>query len=118
MAVKELQDRLRPRSGVVTTGSTWDPQTSLLAGTGQAVIGAQSVESASGNLELIRSLRRGELLFSEAFQDVTDEGRSVAVEQLLILFRSVASRCPEQLANQFVAQRSGPSPWRVEPKTT
>jgi len=98
---------------MVTTGSAWHPHRSLLACTGQAIIGAQSVESTSGNLELFRSLCGGQLLFSKAFQDVTNEGWGVPVEQLLVLFRSVASGGPAQLANHFVAQSFS---WSAPPK--
>ena len=113
--LKELQDGLWPRRRVVTTGSAWDPQRSLLAGTGQAVIRAQSVESASRNFKLVRSLCGGQLLFSKTLQDVTNEGWGVSVEQLLVLFRSVASGGPARLANQFVAQSSS---WSARPPTT
>jgi hypothetical protein len=83
---------------------------SLLAGTGQPVIRAQSVETTPANFELISSLRGGQLRLSKSLQDVADEGRRMAVEQLLVLFRSKGSDGSAQLANQIAAHPTLRSP--------
>jgi hypothetical protein len=49
-------------------------------GTGGEVFGAQGIETAAGNLELVSRFGGTEPQFAKTIKNVTDEGRRVAME--------------------------------------
>lgn len=69
---------------------------------GFEVFGAQSIETAPGNFELVSGLGGAESQFAKTIQNVTNEGRRVSMEQLLVLFKNGAWRRTASRTSFFV----------------
>jgi hypothetical protein len=74
---------------MIPAGSAGHPHVSGFVGAGFQVFGAERVEAATGNLELVSRLAGAEPQFPKAIQHVTNEGRSMPMKQLLVLFKSI-----------------------------
>jgi len=104
-----MDDGLGPGSGVVPTGTAWCPKVSLLACPSAEVIGGEGIEAASGNSELAGGFDARQSSLSKPIQNVADEGMGVAMEQLLVLFKSVSSTRAAPTASHFVGLRYAPA---------
>jgi hypothetical protein len=65
---------------MITTGTARYPRLSRFVGAGFKVFGAQGIEAAAGNFELISRLGGAEPQFAKTLQNVTNEGRSMPME--------------------------------------
>lgn len=93
---------------MITTGTPGYPRVSRFVGAGFKVFGAQGIEAAAGNFELISRFGGAEPQFAKTIQNVTNEGRSVPMEQLLVLFKSIDSARATLRASHFVGLYLGP----------
>jgi len=84
---QEIQDGLGPRLGMIATRNAGDPKGFLLLGAGEVVSGGQSVKATGRESELFSGLGGGQRLLLESIQHMTDEGGSVAMDELLMLFK-------------------------------
>jgi len=84
---EKLDDRLGPSGGMVATRGVGCPQTLLAAGASLEVIGVKGVEAAGRQAELLRSLDSRQGAPSESLQYMADEGGSVTMDELLVLFK-------------------------------
>ena len=85
---EEVSDWFGPGDGMVATRGSRAPLIRFLLGSGQKVIGGERIETAPRQTELIGGLGCGQSLVLERSQDMANEGRSVAVRELLVLFKS------------------------------
>ena len=101
---------------MIPAGTARDPDVGRFVGAGFEVFGAQGIESAAGNLELVSRFGGAEPPFPKALQNVTNEGRRMPMEQLLVLFKNLASTRAAPRASHFVGLRFAPAdsmtgPW-------
>ena len=73
---------------MVATGARWRPKAVLGLGAGAERIAGENVEATTGEAELVRRFSPRWFVLAEEFEDVTNEGCGVTVEQLLVLFIS------------------------------
>ena len=76
---EEVDDRLGPSGGVVTTRGSRDPQSLFLARVGAKVTGGERIEAAGGQAELLGGFGGRQRMLPEGSQHMTDEGRCVAI---------------------------------------
>jgi len=76
---EEVDDRLGPSGGVVTTRGSRNPQLLLLARAGTKVTGGEGIEAAGGQAELLGSFGGRQRVLPEGSPHMTDEGRCVAI---------------------------------------
>jgi hypothetical protein len=87
--LEEISDRLGPGRGMVTAGGSWNPQTLFLVGASEEVSGGENIEATAGNAQLRGGFGGCQRVLPERRQDMADEGRSMTICQLLVLFKSV-----------------------------
>ena len=75
---------------MITARSARQPYVGCFVRPGFEVLGAQSIETAPGNFELVSGLGGAESQLPKTLQNVTNEGRRVSMEQLLVLFKNAA----------------------------
>ena len=83
---------------------------------GFEVFGAEGIESAAGDLELVSRFGGVEPPLAKTLQNVTNEGGRMPMEQLLVLFKNVGSTRAASRASHFVGLRFAPAssmtgPW-------
>ena len=84
---EEVQDRLRPRSGMIATRSARGPEGRLFLGACGVVSGGQSIEAAGREFELLGGLDGTQRVLPERFEHMADEGGRVTMDELLMLFK-------------------------------
>jgi len=84
---EQVQDGLRPSGGVIAPGSARRPEGWLFASTRGVVSGGDRVEPAAGEAELAGGLGDTHRVLPESFEHMADERGSVAMDELLILFK-------------------------------
>src|SRR5208282_4761563 len=97
---QEVQDRLRPGSGVVASRAAGRPVRALFLRAGAEVGGGQAVEPTAGEAELFRRLRGAQGALPEGVEHMADEGGGVATMELLILFKDPQNTCRPWLHHQ------------------
>ena len=76
---EEVDDRLGPGGGMVTTRGSRDPQPLFLVRVGAEVTGGERIEAASGQAELLGGFGGRQGVLPEGSQHMADEGRRVAI---------------------------------------
>ena len=94
---------------MIAAGTAREPDVGRSAGAGLEVFGAEGIESAAGNLELVSRFGGTEPPLTKTLQNVTNEGRRMPMEQLLVLFKNVASTRAAPRASHFVSLRFAPA---------
>lgn len=87
---------------MITAGTARHPYLGRFVRAGFEVFGAQGIETAAGNFELVSRLGGTEPQFPKTIQHVTNEGRRMSVEQLLVLFKSGGCRRTALRTSHFV----------------
>jgi hypothetical protein len=77
---EEIDDGLRPRSGVVAARAAWTPEAGPFLSAGLAVVTGQDIESAGRDVQLVGSFGGRERALVEAFENMADEGKAVSME--------------------------------------
>ena len=112
--MQQRQHGLRPGLGMIAPGSAGRPKVGLLLGAGAQVSGGQRVQAAAREAELLGGLRGGQRAQAKTFQDVTDEGGRVAMEQLVVFFKGQSLGAPRlPTASLFVGHRYARPPQRL-----
>jgi len=106
---EKAQNRGGPSRSMITAGTARHPYVSQVVRAGFEVFSVQSVETAAGNFELVSGLGGAESQFPKTIQNVTNEGRGLPMEQLLVLFKNVGSVRPAARASHFVGLRFAPA---------
>ena len=101
---------------MITAGAARHPHVGRLVRAGFEVFGAEGIETAAGNLELVARFGGAEPPFPKTIQNVTNEGRRMPMEQLLVLFKKLASARAAPRASHSVGLRYAPAssmtgPW-------
>ena len=84
---EQVRNGLRPRGGMIATGSPGRPERLWFAGACGVVSCGQSVKAAGGEAELRGGLDGTPRVLPECVKHMADEGGSVAMMELLILFK-------------------------------
>jgi hypothetical protein len=113
---EQAQNGRRPRRSMIPAGTARDPDVGHFVRAGFEVFGAQGIESAAGNLELVCRFGGAEPPLAKTLQNVTNEGGRMPMEQLLVLFKKVGSTRAAPRASHFVGLRFAPAssmtgPW-------
>ena len=85
---QEIQNRLRPGSGVIAAGVARNPDWSSFMSASTEVSGGQSVQPAAGNPELISRLNSFQPVLRKTFEHISNKGRRVTSNELLVIFRT------------------------------
>jgi hypothetical protein len=85
---EEVQDGLRPRCGVVTTGAARRPEVWFFLSTSEEIIAEEHIEAAARKAELVGGLGSRQGVLPKGFEDMADEGAWVTMKELLVLFRT------------------------------
>lgn len=101
---------------MITAGTARHPHVSRFVRASLEVFGAERIESAAGNFELVSRLGGAEPQFPKTLQNVTDKGRRMPMEQLLVIFKNLDSTRAAPRASHFVGLRFAPAssmtgPW-------
>ena len=83
---EQINDRLRPDGSVVTTGAARDPKRCLVLRAAPEIFRGDHIKAAAGKAELVGGGAGRERALLERFEHMTNEGGTMPVEQLLILF--------------------------------
>jgi hypothetical protein len=94
---------------MIPAGTIRDPHVSRFVGAGFEVFGAEGIETTAGNLELVSRIEGTEPQSPKTLQNVTNEGRRMPMEQLLVLFKKVGSTLAASRASHFVDLRFAPA---------
>jgi hypothetical protein len=94
--LEEIQNRLRPGFGVIAAGVAGRPEMFLFFRTSQKVSGKQNIEATAGKAELFCGQSGADQMFAEGVEHMADEGRSMAVDELLVFFK--ATEYPQELS--------------------
>ena len=110
---EQVNDGLRPRGGMIATGSTGRPEGLLYSGARGVVSGGQSVKATAGDAELAGGLGRVQGVLPEAFEHMADEGGRVTMNKLLVFFKDAQdTRDLVCTARLFVGHRFARPPTR------
>lgn len=85
---EKVSDRLRPGNGMVTARDSRYPGLPFLEGACAEVICGEGVEAAARQAELVGGLGDGQGVIPSRIEHMADEGRCVAMRELLVLFKS------------------------------
>ena len=77
---EQVQNWLRPSRAMIAAGTARQPCVGSFVRAGFEVLGAQTVKTAAGNLELLSGLRGAEPQFAKTIQNVTNERRCMSME--------------------------------------
>ena len=106
---EQAQNGLGPSRSMIPAGSARDPHVSRFVRAGFEVFGAKGIQTAAGNFELVSRLRGAEPQSAKTLENVTNEGRRMPMEQLLVLFKKVGSKRAASRASHFVGLRFAPA---------
>lgn len=110
---EQVGDRFGPSGGMVTPGGSRHPQALFLSRVGSEVIGGKRIEAAAGQAELFGSFGGRQGVLPEGSQHMPDERWCVAIGQLLVLFKSIASTHRIPTPSPFVGLRYAPASSRA-----
>lgn len=85
---QQVQNRLRPGLGVIAAGAAGYPEMPLFFGTGQKIGGEQNIEAAGRKAEFFGGQSCADPVFAEGVEHMADEGRRMAVDELLMFFKA------------------------------
>jgi hypothetical protein len=77
---EEVNDGLRPRRGMVTSGAARSPEACLFLGMGLAVVAGKDIEPTGGKVQLVGGFGSRERALLEGFENMADESEAVAME--------------------------------------
>ena len=75
-----------PRRGMIAARGAWKPGTLAALSAGAQIIGVEFVEASAAQAEFRRRGYPAQFVPAKGGQDFTNEGRSEAVDELLIVF--------------------------------
>lgn len=93
---QQVQNGLWPGFGMIAAGTAGNPEMFLFFGAGQKISGGKDMETTAGESELVGGFRRRQSMLPEGFENVADERRRMAMDELLMFF--TLAKIPAEVA--------------------